>query len=226
MRLSWLYVSIYVFVFLAFTNSINPASAMVLNAESIVKKMEAAYAEVNDYEMMVEVRGPESEGSGKTESFIYTFKRPHAIHIEYESPHKGAILIYPHKDGHVLVRPWKWMPFFQFHLKPDSVFLKASSGQRIDQTDMGLLIQNIAKSVKQGQHGEVSITEKGGQIHLRVLADNHFRENEKTLYRFLIDKALWLPTTIQESTPDGIVERTITFYNLRVNIGVSDSLFQ
>ena len=60
MRLSWLYASIHIFVFLAFVNSINPAAVMALDAESIVKKMEAAYAEVNDYEMRAEVRGPES----------------------------------------------------------------------------------------------------------------------------------------------------------------------
>ena len=226
MRLSGLYASIHIFVFLAFVNSIDPAAVMALDAENIVKKMEAAYAEIEDYEMKVEVRGPESEGSGKTERFIYTFKWPHTIRIEYESPHKGTILIYPHKEGKVLVRPWKWMPFFQFHLKPDSIFLKAPSGQQIDETDMGLLVRNIAKSVKQGQPGEVSIMEKGGQIHLRVLAENHFRENVKTRYQFLIDKALWLPTAIQESTPDGVLKRNIVFQNFRVNISVLDSLFQ
>jgi len=226
MRLSGLYASIHIFVFLAFVKSMDPAAVMALDAENIVKKMEAAYAAVNDYEMRVEVSGPESEGSGKTERFIYTFKRPHTIRIEYESPHKGTILIYPHKEGKVLVRPWKWMPFFQFHLKPDSSFLKAPSGQQIDETDMGLLIRNIAKSMKQRQRGQVSIMERGGQIYLGVLAENHFRENVKTRYQFLIDKALWLPVAIQESTPDGVVERNIIFQDFRVNIGVPDSLFQ
>ena len=226
MRLSGLYASIHIFVFLAFVNSMDPAAVMALDAENIVKKMEAAYAAVNDYEMRVEVSGPESEGSGKTERFIYTFKRPHTIRIEYESPHKGTILIYPHKEGKVLVRPWKWMPVFQFHLKPDSIFLNAPSGQQIDETDMGLLIRNIAKSMKQRQRGQVSIMERGGQIYLGVLAENHFRENVKTRYQFLIDKALWLPVAIQESTPDGVVERNIIFQDFRVNIGVPDSLFQ
>jgi len=226
MHLSWIYASIHIFVFLAFLNSIDPAAVMALDAENIVKKMESSYAEVKDYEMRVEVRSTGSEGSFKTEKFLYTFKKPHTIRIAYELHHKGTVLVYPHKDGKALVRQLKWMPFFQFHLKPDSIFLKGSSGQRIDQTDMGLLIRNIAKSMKQGRNGEVLIMEKGGQVHVHVLAENHFRKNVKTRYQFLIDKALWLPVAIQESTPDGVLERIIIFQNLRVNIGVPDSLFQ
>jgi len=47
-----------------------------------------------------------------------------------------------------------------------------------------------------------------------------------TLYQFLIDKQLGLPVKVEESTPDGFLERAIIFQNLRTNIAIPDNLFQ
>jgi outer membrane lipoprotein-sorting protein len=47
-----------------------------------------------------------------------------------------------------------------------------------------------------------------------------------TLYRFFIDKRLWLPAKVEEFTPDGHPERSITFEDLRTNKGVPDGFFQ
>ncbi len=48
-----------------------------------------------------------------------------------------------------------------------------SSGQRIDQTDLGLLIQNIARSV--GREGDVPVLAADGETVIPVAADDHFR---------------------------------------------------
>lgn len=225
-HLSRLYASIHMFGFLTLVNSINPAAVTALDAEHVIKKMEAAYAEVMDYEMKVEVRTWESGDSFKTEHLLYTFKRPRRIRIAYESPHEGMILVYLHKNGKVLVRPWKRMPFFQFHLDTDSSFLKSPSGQRIDQTDLGLLIRNITASMREKRRGDLLIRKKSGKIHINVLAENHFREDALTRYEFVIDTELWLPVAIQESSSSGVLERSIAFQHVRVNSGVPDRLFE
>jgi len=72
----------------------------------------------------------------------------------------------------------------------------------------------------------VEVAEDNGRIELRVLAADHFRQGVVTRYRFLIDKKRRLPAGVEESTPDGLLKRKVTFRNLRVNIGVADSFFQ
>jgi len=191
------------------------------DTEIILKKMETAYAEVNDYQANMEVRTYQRGGSFETKKFLYTFKKPKWIRLDFESPHSGMIMVYPDREGKVVLRR-----FFTFHLAPDNFLLRVGSGQRLDQTDLGLLIRNIAHSLTDQKRGPVEATEENSDLRLHVLADDHFREGVLTRYQILIDKKQWLPVEVEESTPDGQLERTVIFRNLRTNIGVPDRFFQ
>jgi outer membrane lipoprotein-sorting protein len=197
-----------------------------LDTETLLKKMESAYANVNDYRTSVEVRTFKRDGSSETERFFYTFKKPKWIRLDFESPRAGMILVYPDKNGKVAVQPAGLAHFLKLHLSPDSRLLKGSSGQRIDQTDIGLLIRNIAHSLTDQRRGTAEIVEENGHARIRVRAADHFREDAITLYQFYIDKKLWLPAKVEEFTPEGHPERSITFGDLRINNGVPDSFFQ
>jgi len=196
------------------------------NDETLLRKMETAYAQVNDYRTKVEVRTYKRDGSYETEKFLYTFKKPKWIRLDFESPHAGMILVYPDKNGKVAVQPSGLAHLLKFHLAPDSRLLKGSSGQRIDQTDLGLLIRNISHSLTDQSRGPAELAEENGYVRVRVLAADHFREDVVTLYQFFIDEKLWLPAAVEEFTPDGRLERSITFGDLSINNATPDSFFQ
>jgi len=126
--------------------------AQTPNIQDLLKKMESAYAQVTDYQAKMEVRTYSNDHSSKAEKFLYTFKKPKKIRLDIESPHPGMILVYPDHKGKVGVRPSGWARFIKLSLAPDSFLLKVSSGQPIDQTDMGLLIKNISKSLTDEQY--------------------------------------------------------------------------
>lgn len=187
---------------------------------TLLKKMEAAYSAVNDYQSNMETTTYQS-GSSETKKFLYTFKKPKRIRLDFESPDKGMILVYPDKNGKVAIHR-----YFTFHLSADNSLLQVQAGQRIDQTDLGLLITNISHSLTDHRRGPVKISEGNGTIDIRVLADDHFQEGVTTLYRFMINKKLWLPVKVEEYTPGGVLERSISFHNLRTNIDVPDTFFE
>ena len=195
------------------------------DTESLLNKMQAAYTWVKDYQAEVEIRVYQRDGLKNTKKFLYTFKKPNWMRLDFELPHPGMILVYPDKNGKVVIHPSGWAWFFKLHLLPDSFFLKDSSKQRIDQTDLGLLIRNISHSLTDQRRGPVEVSKDNGHIELRVLADDHFRKGVVTRYRFFIDKERWLPAGVEELTPDSILKRTVVFRNLRINIGVPDSYF-
>jgi outer membrane lipoprotein-sorting protein len=194
--------------------------------ETIVQKMEAAYATVTDYQSTVEVTSTSQDGSLTREKFLYTLRKPKQIRIDFEVPHPGTVVIYSNKDGKVRVRPWGAKGLFELHLDPDSFLLRLSSGQRVDQTDLGLLIAKIRESVEEHRRGPVELSESESAVEISVAADNHFREGVTTRYRFSIDKRTWLPVQIEESSFEGAFERRILFLDLRTNIGVPDSTFE
>ena len=197
-----------------------------IDTETLLRKMQSAYARVTDYQANVEVRTVQLNGSVATKKFLYTFKKPDRIRLDFESPHSGMILLYPDKKGKVVIYPSGWARIFTFHLAPDSSLLMDLSNQRINQTDMGLLIKNISRSLDDQRRGPVQFYEDNEQIEVRVLAEDHFRKRQETLYHFFIDRHLWLPTGVREFTPDGKLKRAVIFRNLRINIGIPDSFFQ
>jgi outer membrane lipoprotein-sorting protein len=194
--------------------------------QDLLKKMESAYAEVTDYRVKMEVRTYRNDHSYKADKFHYTFKKPKRIRLDFESPHPDMIMVYPDHKGKVGIRPSGWARFMKLSLSPDSFLLKISSGQTIDQTDMGLLIINISKSLTDEQYSEPEFEEDETTIRVLVLAENHFLKGVLTRYEFLIDKVKWLPIEIRESTPDNVLERQVIFEDLRTNTGVKDSFFQ
>jgi len=204
-------------------------SAVVRGAddvETILRKMEVAYDEVKDYQTDVEVTIYKKDGTFKTERSLYTFKKPKWIRLDLLSSHPRMILVYPDRNGKVLMRLPGLLPVFTFHLMLDDPLLETPSGQRIDQTDLGLLIKNIRHSLTDQRRGPVSISEGKDTIQIQVLANDHFREGVETVYQFLISKEQWLPVEVGRSTPMGVQEGRIIFRNLRININIPDSLFQ
>lgn len=197
-----------------------------VDTATAVANMQAAWAQVSDYRVRMVIRTYGLDGSSGVQIFYYTFKKPNRIRLDFIEPHQGMILIFPDKEGKVFVRPAGLARLFRFHLQPDSRRLLVSAGQRIDQTDLGLLITNIARSLTDWRRGPALTTETDGLLTIQVAATDHFRPHVVTLYKFSIDRNLWLPREVEESTLEGRLERTIAFCDLEVNIGVADAVFQ
>ncbi len=197
-----------------------------IDPENLLKKMEEAYSEVKDYQALVEVKTFGRDGSFQLQRFRYTFKKPKQIRLDFETPHQGMVIVYPDRNGKVVVHQPGLTHFFKLHLSPNNPLLEVSSGQRVDQTDLGLLIENISHSLTNERRGRLDISEDDGKIRVQVLADDHFRKGVETLYHFIIDKALWLPVKVEEYSPDRELKRTITFHHLKTNIAISESEFE
>lgn len=192
----------------------------------IIGKVKAAYAQVEDYQMETEVKVYHEGRVVETERFLYTFKKPDHIRIDMESPYAGMVLVHPGANGKVDVKPGGLFGFLKLHLSPDSALFRTAAGQRIDQTDIGLLIKNINHSLTDKRRGEVRVSEQDSQVRIEVLAEDHFLAGVLTLYHFSIDKTCWLPVEVREFTPDGILKREVRFRNLRTSIGVPESFFR
>jgi outer membrane lipoprotein-sorting protein len=194
-------------------------------AQGLLERMESAYRGVKDYQVLIHVVAPTEKTGKGPEEFLYTFKKPRQVRIDIQTPQFGTIVIFPDGKGKVWVRPWG-LRLLDLHLAPDSLFIANASGQRIDQTDLGLLIQNIRRSMHEGRRGALEIIEEPPNFRIRVLAEDHFREGKLTRYEFTIDGTTYFPAEIEERSADGTLERKITFRNLSINRGVPDHFFR
>ncbi len=188
-----------------------------VDMKSLLAEMDAAWARVDSYQTRVEVKNSGADGSVEIERFLYSFKKPRRIRIDMETPHPGMVIIYPDENGKAVVRLSGVARLLPLHLSPESRLLLSSTGQRIDQTDLGLLIANIRHSLTDKRRGPVNAFEEQDLVSIRVMADDHFRPNVVTSYEFLIDRKYRLPVGVTELTTDGRMERTVRFHDLTIN---------
>jgi outer membrane lipoprotein-sorting protein len=208
--------------------SINPCYASSsYDPKDIIKKLEQAYADVYDYKTNLTISGFGKEKEFKTvQKLLYRFKKPDKVRIDFESPHQGMVIVYPDHDGKVAVNLGSWLPFPSLRFNRNSSLVEISPGQHIHQTDFGMLIRNITSSMTDLFQGDLKLEEDGHRLVIRVLSDNAFRKGKSTRYTFTIDKDLWLPVAVDESTPAGVLQRRVVYENLKLNTGVSDSVFR
>jgi outer membrane lipoprotein-sorting protein len=204
-----------------------PVSPKVHGIETdvILNKMKESYSAVEDYQINVLVRRYDGEDTPEEMRFTYTFKKPQKIRIDFHSPNSGMVLVYANDEGKVMVQPFPWIPFIKLRLDLDSSLISDPSGQRIDQTHIGLLIGNIERSLTEERRGRAEFEESEKTVEIRVLAEDHFRQSITTLYRFQIEKKNWLPIAVDERNPDGSLKREVRFRDLKINTGISDRLF-
>jgi outer membrane lipoprotein-sorting protein len=201
------------------------SNALCLDTEFLLNKMKESFAAVKDYQADVLVRRYDIDKRPDEIRFTYRFTRPEKIRIDFQSPYSGMIVFYSNETGKVMLQPFPRLPFMKFSLNPDSYLFKVPSGQRIDQTHMGLLIGNIEQSLTKGKRGRPQFQEKEKTVEIRVLAEDHFRRGVNTLYRFRIEKKHWLPVFVDERNADGSLRRGVHFRDLRTNLGISDCMF-
>ena len=181
----------------------------------VLVRLTRSYERIERYRTETEVTEFREGHVAETKRFRYSFSRPDRIHIEMIAPHPGTTLDYPAGDGKVAVSPGGWAGFLTFHLATGSSLLRTDAGQRIDQTGMGMLIANIARSLTGKRRGEIAEKMENGLLQLEVLSDDHFLPGIRTRYRFTIDTQRWLPVEVREFTPDGVPRRTVRFLDMQ-----------
>lgn len=188
--------------------------------------MEAAFEGVIDYQANLEVREFKEDGTFETKRMRYSFKKPNHIRVDFLSPYAGAVAVYPHDEGKVLLRPPGLFQFLKLPLARNSSLAQVSPGQPLNKTDLGLLIQSIRRSVTHERKGPLNISSSGKSVTIQVLADNHFRKDLVTHYTFVIDKILWLPILVEEASEDKRKIRMVFFNDLNLDLGLEDKYFR
>jgi outer membrane lipoprotein-sorting protein len=196
------------------------------DSEQLLAKMEASYDEVQDYHTRLVITGFGRDDSFRSrQELIYRFKKPNKVRIDFITPHSGMTILYPASEGKVLVQPSGWASLFALNLDVSHSLLEISPGQRIDQTDYGVLIANIRHSLTDLFLGDLRVDVTPEQTILHVQSDNPFQRGTATRYVFAIDNRLSLPVRVTEMDAHGRLLRTVDYRDLKINTGLSEALF-
>lgn len=179
------------------------------------------YRAVESYQVTLK-----SSAAGESEIIRYSYKKPGFVRMDFERPHRGAVLVYnpPTKQ----VRLWPFgLKFFALTLSPENRLVQSRTGQRVDRSDVGALWQNV-KTLK--DNGEARVlgheTVNGAQtLRISVTGRENFVVDNVHRFDIWLEEKTSFPAKIVSRSADGELIETVLFEDLKVNPELAREVF-
>lgn len=196
------------------------ASLEASNVDPIDAAIER-YRTVQSYQVTLR-----SSYGDKADIIRYSYKKPGFVRMDFVQPHKGAVLIY-----NPLTRNVRLWPFggrlFSLTLSPENRLVQSPTGQRVDRSDIGVLLDNVKTLQRNGETtvlGEEIVAGKK-TVRLAVAGTRNFVAGNVHRYDLWLDSATLLPLkVVSRDVKDHIIE-TVVMDDLEINVKLADELF-
>ncbi|HCY63440.1 MAG TPA: hypothetical protein DHV59_11550 [Oxalobacteraceae bacterium] len=108
-------------------------------SESWLAEAEARFRSLSTYRTTIQ----STAADGERQVMRYSYRKPGWVRIEFIQPHKGLVLIYDPAAHKVRIWPFGLQRLPAPSLAPENPLLRGRSGQRIDHSDVGALLENL-----------------------------------------------------------------------------------
>lgn len=165
--------------------------------------------------------------SSSGEVIRYFFKKPGYIRMEFEKPHKGAVLVYDPFKKEALLRPFGFLQSWEMRMGPGDRLIRSSRGHTVDESDIGSLLKNVKKLKDNGTvetAGEEGVGGRG-TIVVEVRGREGFETDGINRYRLWLEKTLMLPLKVEAYAASGELLESVLMEDLKVDPALSKDLF-
>lgn len=162
----------------------------------------------------------------KADIIRYSYKKPGFVRMDFVQPHKGAVLIYSPLTRNVRLWPFGGK-LFSLTLSPENRLVQSPTGQRVDQSDIGALLDNVKTLQRNGETAIVGEELIGGTrtLRLAVAGTGNFVAGNVRGYDLWLDSHTLLPLkVVSRDVNDEIIE-TVVMDDLEINVKLADELF-
>jgi len=182
----------------------------------------ARYRAVESYRVTIRSVHVDAE-----EHLRYFFRKPGFVRMEFIRPHAGAVLVYSPSTQRVRLWPFGIDRFPELNLSPSNPLIQSSRKQRVDQSDVGVLLGNMQILAKGGSQGPSQEQMLAGRpvLHLWVTGADDRTVSDVHSYEIWLDAASLFPLkVISRDLQDAIME-TVHMEDAEVDILLPMNLF-
>jgi outer membrane lipoprotein-sorting protein len=149
--------------------------------------------------------GADAAADAGGEIIRYAWRRPGFIRMEFERPHKGAQLVYDPEHGRVRLWPFGIGLLPPMNLAPDNPLISSPTGQRVDRSDVGALLENIRALRKSGEVATAGTEPMDGRpaTHVIVTGGQDASVGKVHRYEVWFDDATAFPLKVVSRDADG-----------------------
>ncbi len=156
----------------------------------------------------------------------YFYKKPGFVRMDFVQPHNGAVLIYSPLTGNVRLWPFGGR-LFSLTLSPENRLVQSPTGQRVDRSDIGVLLDNVKTLQRNGETAVLREEPVAGTrtVRLAVSGTGHFVAGNVHRYDLWLDSVTLLPLKVVSRDINNDVIETVVMDDLRINVKLADGLF-
>jgi len=179
------------------------------------------YVQVESYSVIIR-----SMKQDKEEQLRYYFKKPGFVRMEFIHPHGGAVLVYSPLTQRVRLWPFGERRFPELNLNPSNPLILSSSGQRVDHSDIGALLENARILGGRGKIEVIDISEEMNTSHIAVTGFENNTVGHVHRFDLWFDMSNQFPTRVISRDLNGDILETVNMDAVELNSPLPESLFQ
>jgi len=157
--------------------------------------------------------------TGRTEIIKYHYRKPGYVRMEFEEPHKGALLAYDPLSREVTLRPFGFLKTFKMNLNPESSLVRSSRGHTVDESDIGALLEAVDRLKRNGTMEVKGAQEAAGKMAtiVEVRGKDGYEVDGINFYRLWFDEESSLPVRVEAYGKNGEVIEAVEMRDLEVD---------
>jgi outer membrane lipoprotein-sorting protein len=169
-----------------------------------------------------------STHGGSSETIRYFYKKPGLVRMEFMQPHPGAVLAYDPATGQARLRPFGFAQALVLTLSPADDLVKSPTGHRVDQSDIGSLLDRASQLAKRGRTKILGEEQISGRQTLAVSVEGAPGQSEGGTHKFILnlDAAAMLPVKVRAYGLDGKLIEEVLMDDLETGVRLDDGFFR
>ena len=168
-----------------------------------------------------------TDAAGTREVIRYFFRKPGWVRMEFEQPHRGAVLVYSPDTRRVRLWPfglglWPWLD-----LAPDNPLLRSPRGHRVDRSDVGVLLADMRRLGARGSIVPLGDAQLAGQAasDLAITGPAGGPADAVQRYRVWLAQDSGFPLRVDSFAADGGLIESVDMSDARIDPPLPERFF-
>lgn len=161
------------------------------------------------------------------EQLRYFYRKPGLVRMEFIRPHAGAVLIYDPSEQKARLWPFGIGRFPPLSLDPGNPLIRSPRGERVDQSDVGALLDNVQALAEDGSVllvGEETLEQRAVR-HMEITGNGEHTVAAVHRFELWLDAVTLFPLKIVSHDRDDAVLETVRMDDVEIDPTLPSDLF-
>lgn len=185
---------------------------------------EARFGALHSYQVTLR----STDAAGRQQVIRYAYRKPGWVRMDFEQPHRGAVLVYAPDTRRVRLWPFGLGHWPTLDLPPDHPLLRSPQGHRVDQSDVGVLLGEMRALHERGSAMPLDDADLAGRpaTGLEITGPPHPAADGVHRYRVWLARDTGFPLRVDSFSASGGLIESVDMSDARIDAPLPERVFR